>query len=369
MGNVHFSEPTRDDSVPAVDVRELHRSYGGYRAVRGVSFTVARGELFALLGTNGAGKTTTLEVLEGFHAPTAGTVRVFGLDPYRDGASVRRRMGVMLQEGGFFNELTVRETVDSWRGFIAGARRTAQVLEQVGLAGRGTVRVGQLSGGERRRLDLALALLGGPELLFLDEPTTGMDPEARRATWQLVGELLAGGTTIVLTTHYLEEAQRLADRVAVMADGRIAAMGTVDEVLSGHGGRIAFRLPDGVRPGDLPVLPQASGGGAPVLEHTAGRYRAAYTVDRTGPALAELHRWAARHAVELDDIEVRTVSLEDVFLELARQTHGSPDDPDRESPGDPRRTARREKPRASDSPQRTAGTPGVRQTTGRAGTR
>jgi ABC-2 type transport system ATP-binding protein len=325
MGDVYFSEPAGDNSTPVVDVRELHHSYGDYQAVRGVSFTVTRGELFALLGTNGAGKTTTLEILEGFRAPTAGSVRVFGLDPYRDGVLVRRRVGVMLQEGGFFDELTTRETVDSWRGFLHGARPAAQVLEQVDLTGRADVRVGRLSGGERRRLDLALALLASPELLFLDEPTAGMDPEARRATWSLVEELLAGGTTVVLTTHYLEEAQWLADRVAVMAEGRIAAIGTVSDVLSGHGSQVAFWLPDGLLPTDLPVLPQAAGGGAPVLEHAAGRRRVTYTVQRTGPALAELHRWAARRTVELDGVEVRPASLEDVFLELARDPHGGRD--------------------------------------------
>ena len=302
-----------------MEVRDLHQSYGEYAAVRGASFTVARGELFSLLGTNGAGKTTTLEVVEGYRAPTSGTVRVLGLDPYADGPAVRRRTGVMLQEGGFFNELTVRETVDSWRGFISGPRPAREVLEQVDLVGRSAVRVGQLSGGERRRLDLALAVLNGPELLFLDEPTTGMDPEARRNTWRIVEELRERGTTVVLTTHYLEEAQQLADRVAIMSRGRIAATGTVAEVLSGHGSRIAFRIPSGLRAADLPVLPQVRGGGAPVVEGTPGQETAAYAVDRTGPALAVLHGWAADRGVELDGIEVRSASLEDVFLELAQE--------------------------------------------------
>ncbi|MEW2519555.1 ABC transporter ATP-binding protein [Actinacidiphila alni] len=317
--NPTFRQKDRSTS-PAVDVRELQQFYGTYEAVRGVSFTVARGELFALLGTNGAGKTTALEVMEGYRAPSAGTVRVLGLDPYRDGPRLRRRIGVMLQEGGFFPELTVRETVDCWRGFISGARRTREVLDQVDLAGRAAVRVGQLSGGERRRLDLALAVLNGPELLFLDEPTTGMDPEARRNTWRLVEELRANGTTVVLTTHYLEEAQQLADRVAIMTRGRIAAAGTVADVLSGRGATITFRVPAGLRADDLPTLP-APGGGAPAL--TGGDQgvppTATYAVDRTGPALAALHRWAAGRDVELDGIEVRTASLEDVFLALAEE--------------------------------------------------
>ncbi|GAA1147124.1 ABC-2 type transport system ATP-binding protein [Kitasatospora gansuensis] len=296
---------------PAVEVRDLRRSYGDYEAVRGISFTVARGELFALLGTNGAGKTTTLEVLEGYSPPSSGTVRVLGLDPYTQGALVRRRTGVMLQEGGFFKELTVRETIDSWRSFISGAQPTAEVLDRVALTERAGTRVAQLSGGERRRLDLALAVLNTPELLFLDEPTTGMDPEARRATWRLVSELKAAGTTVLLTTHYLEEAQQLADRVAIMDRGQLAAVGTVEEVLSGHGTRITFPLPAGVAVSQLPFV---LGESPTVTDGTV-----LYTVARTAPALAALHGWAAELAVELDGIEARNASLEDVFLELAHE--------------------------------------------------
>ncbi|MFI5533564.1 ABC transporter ATP-binding protein [Kitasatospora sp. NPDC051853] len=293
----------------AVEVHGLRSSYGDYEAVRGVSFTVARGELFALLGTNGAGKTTTMEVLEGYRAPNAGTVRVLGLDPYAQGAQVRRRTGVMLQEGGFFKELTVKETVDSWRTFISGARPTAEVLGRVALTERAGIRVSQLSGGERRRLDLALAVLNTPELLFLDEPTTGMDPEARRTTWRLVKELRAAGTTVLLTTHYLEEAQQLADRVAIMDRGRIASVGTVDEVLSGQGTRVTFPLPAGLLPSQLPTVL----GESPTLDEGA----VLYTVARTAPALAALHAWAADLGIELDGIEARNASLEDVFLQLA----------------------------------------------------
>jgi len=280
--------------------------------------------VFALLGANGAGKTTTLEAMEGYRAPGAGTVRVLGLDPYRDGPRVRRRIGVMLQEGGFFNELTAHETVESWRGFLTRAAPAGEVLERVGLASRGTVRVGQLSGGERRRLDLALALLGGPELLFLDEPTTGMDPKARQDTWQVVRELVAEGTTVVLTTHYLEEAQQLADRLAIMAEGRLAAIGTVADVLSGHGSRITFRIPEGLPVDQLPVLPQASGGGAPTLDHAPGGPTAVYTVDHAGAALARLHNWSDRQGLVLDGIEVRTVSLEEVFLSLVHRPEPAP---------------------------------------------
>ncbi|MFJ8040550.1 ABC transporter ATP-binding protein [Kitasatospora sp. NPDC096147] len=293
----------------AVEVHGLRISYGDYEAVRGISFTVARGELFALLGTNGAGKTTTMEVLEGYRPPSSGTVRVFGLDPVAQGAQVRRRTGVMLQEGGFFKELTVKETVDSWRTFISGARPTAEVLDRVALTERAGTRVAQLSGGERRRLDLALAVLNTPELLFLDEPTTGMDPEARRTTWRLVQELRAAGTTVLLTTHYLEEAQQLADRVAIMDRGEIAAVGTVDEVLSGQGTRVTFPLPAGVLPAQLPTVL----GESPTLDEGT----VLYTVAKTAPALAALHSWAAELGVELDGIEARNASLEDVFLQLA----------------------------------------------------
>ncbi|MFD0259564.1 ABC transporter ATP-binding protein [Kitasatospora indigofera] len=301
--------------TPAVEVRDLHRSYGDYEAVRGISFTVARGELFALLGTNGAGKTTTLEVLEGYRPPSSGTVRVLGRDPYARGTLVRRRTGVMLQEGGFFKELTVGETVDSWRSFLSGARPAAEVLGQVGLTERAGTRVAQLSGGERRRLDLALAVLNAPELLFLDEPTTGMDPEARRITWRLVQDLRAAGTTVLLTTHYLEEAQQLADRVAIMDRGRLAAVGTVQEVLSGHRTRITFPLPAGLTAAQLPTVL----GESPAVEDGI----VVYTAARTAPALAVLHGWAASRSVELDGIEARNASLEDVFLELAHERAGS----------------------------------------------
>ncbi|MFJ9691308.1 ABC transporter ATP-binding protein [Kitasatospora sp. NPDC101183] len=294
----------------AVEVHELRHRHGDHEAVRGISFTVARGELFALLGTNGAGKTTTLELLQGYRPPTAGTVRVLGLDPYRDGPAVRRRTGVMLQEGGFFRELTVRETVDAWRTFTTGARPTAEALDLVGLTGRAAVRVGQLSGGERRRLDLALAVLRTPEVLFLDEPTTGMDPQARQSTWKTVRALRDAGTTVLLTTHYLEEAQQLADRVAILDAGRLTALGTVAEVLAGHGTRITFPLPPGVDPAGLPLVL----GSRP---HVVGR-TAEYTAARSGPALAALHTWAEANSLDLDGLEVRGASLEDVFLEASR---------------------------------------------------
>ncbi|MFJ6619247.1 ABC transporter ATP-binding protein [Kitasatospora sp. NPDC091335] len=315
----------------AVEVHRLHHRHGDHEAVRGISFSVPHGELLALLGTNGAGKTTTLELLQGYRPPTAGTVRVLGLDPYAQGTAVRRRTGMMLQEGGFFRDLTVRETVDAWRTFTTGARPTGEALELVGLTDRARTRVGQLSGGERRRLDLALAVLRTPEVLFLDEPTTGMDPQARQATWQTVRDLRAAGTTVLLTTHYLEEAQQLADRVAILDRGRLTALGTVAEVLSGRGTRITFPLPAGVGADRLPLVP---GGHARVVAGTAE-----YTVERTGPALAALHGWAAGLAVELDGLEVRGASLEDVFLDLPGLELPGAEPPEAARPGaEPPRT-------------------------------
>lgn len=238
-----------------IDVEELRCSYGHFDAVRGVSLQVARGELFALLGTNGAGKTTMIEVLEGLQRPRGGRVRVLGMDPIRNRKPIRRRTGLMLQDGGVSGQLTVRETIDVWRGLTAGPRESAEVIELVGLDHRMDVAVEQLSGGERRRLELALAVLGKPELLFLDEPTTGMDPASRRMTWDVVHQLRRDGTTVLLTTHYLEEAEALADRVAIMHMGRIATTGAPHEVVGVLPAHISFLAPDGT---SLPTLPHAT---------------------------------------------------------------------------------------------------------------
>src|SRR5690606_9069588 len=218
---------TANEHEHVIEVTGLRRVYGGgFEAVRGITFSVGRGEIFALLGTNGAGKTSTVELLEGLAPPSGGRVRVLGHDPFAERAAVRPRTGVMLQEGGFPSDLTVAETTRMWAGCVSGARPPAEVLERVGLTTKSRVRVKQLSGGERRRLDLALALLGDPEVLFLDEPTTGLDAEGRRDTWELVRRLREAGTTVLLTTHYLEEAEGLADRLAILHDGEIAAAGT-----------------------------------------------------------------------------------------------------------------------------------------------
>ena len=296
-----------------IEASELRRRYaGGFEAVRGVSFGVMRGELFALLGTNGAGKTSTVELLEGLARPSGGAVRVLGHDPYAERERVRPRIGVMLQEGGFPSELTVAETARMWAGCVSGARPEREALGLVGLGDRGAVRVKQLSGGERRRLDLAMALLGRPEVLFLDEPTTGLDPEGRRDTWELVRELRAGGTTVLLTTHYLEEAEALADRLAILHGGRIVASGTPSEVTGARPSRIAFGLPTGWHPGDLPPLPQLG-----VLRHEVSDGRVVLHTDRLQYSLTALLRWAELRDVPLDRLDARTASLEEAFLAIA----------------------------------------------------
>lgn len=220
-----------------VNVTDLHRRYGSrqgsFEAVRGVDFRAERGELFALLGTNGAGKTSTLEVVEGLARPNGGAVTVCGLDPFAQRRLLRPRIGIMLQEAGFSSGTTVREAASMWAGTMAAPRPITEAVGLVGLDRRLDVEVQNLSGGERRRLDLALAIMGRPQVLFLDEPTTGLDPESRSAAWDLLRHLLDQGTCIVLTTHYLEEAERLADRIAIMHAGRIARSGSLAEVVAG----------------------------------------------------------------------------------------------------------------------------------------
>ncbi|MFJ9199612.1 ABC transporter ATP-binding protein [Streptomyces flaveolus] len=297
-----------------IEVTDLRRVYGGgFEAVRGIDFSVRRGEIFALLGTNGAGKTSTVELLEGLAAPAGGRVRVLGHDPYTERTAVRPRTGVMLQEGGFPSELTVAETTRMWAGCVSGARPEAEVLALVGLSGKRGTRVKQLSGGERRRLDLALALLGEPEVLFLDEPTTGLDAEGRRDTWELVRSLRDGGTTVLLTTHYLEEAEDLADRLAILHEGRIAATGTPAEVTATQPSRISFELPDGYFVGDLPPLGELG-----VSDHQVdGRVVRLRTRELQRAATALLV-WAERAGVELRGLDVRSASLEEAFLRIAK---------------------------------------------------
>ncbi|MDH6123696.1 ABC transporter ATP-binding protein [Kitasatospora sp. GP82] len=303
---------------PAIEVHGLQRRYGpagsaGFDAVRGLDLTIRRGELFALLGTNGAGKTSTMELIEGLAAPTAGTVRVLGHDPHRERAVVRPRIGIMLQEGGFPSDLTVAETGRTWAGLTSGARPVDEALDLVGLLDRRGVRVKQLSGGERRRLDLAMALLGRPEVLFLDEPSTGLDPQARAAVWRLVRELRTQGTTVLLTTHYLEEAEELADRLAIMHQGRVVTSGTVAEVIAGRPSRISFELPERYGRYEDLALPRLDGeiraDGRRITLHTA----------RLQAALTELLGWAAHHEIALGGLDARSASLEEAFLAIAAE--------------------------------------------------
>jgi ABC-2 type transport system ATP-binding protein len=305
---------TNSATAPAIAVEGLGRRYGGpggFEAVRGVSFQVERGELYALLGTNGAGKTSTMELVVGLDRPGAGRVRVLGRDPFAERAALRPRVGVMLQEGGFPADLTVTETARMWAGTLTAPRPVTEVLALVGLDRRATVRVRQLSGGERRRLDLALALLGRPEVLFLDEPTTGLDPESRGNTWRLVRDLLRDGTTVLLTTHYLHEAQELADRIAIMRAGRIVAAGTPAELTAQYPARISFTLPAGVHPDQLPALP----GARPV--GPAGTGPVTVSTDSLQQSLAALLGWAAARDVDLGALDARSASLTEAFLAIA----------------------------------------------------
>ncbi|MEU8242532.1 ABC transporter ATP-binding protein [Actinoplanes missouriensis] len=295
----------------AVEVRGVHRRYGGFEAVRGVCFEVRRGELFALLGTNGAGKTTTMDLIAGFGRPDTGDVRVLGHDPYRERKVLRPRLGIMLQEGGLPPDLTVAESAAMWAGTLTEARPVAEMLELVDLRHREGVRVRQLSGGERRRLDLALAVMGRPEVLLLDEPTTGLDPESRRNAWQLVRSLLADGVTVLLTTHYLHEAQELADRLAIMQHGAVVAAGSTAEVVAAHPARITFALPAGVTLPALPGLRHNLPGVRP--DHGPVTLR----TDALQTTLTELLGWARRHDVELAGLEARPASLEEAFLAVA----------------------------------------------------
>lgn len=295
--------------VHVIEAEDLRRRYtGGFEAVGGISFAAARGEVFALLGTNGAGKTSTVELLEGLAAPSGGRVRVLGHDPYRERAAVRPRIGVMLQEGGFPSDLTVAETVRMWSGCTSRPRPAGEALEMVGLTARARVRVKQLSGGERRRLDLALALLGRPQVLFLDEPTTGLDAEGRRDTWELVRALREDGTTVLLTTHYLEEAEALADRLAIMHRGRIVTAGTPAEVTASRPARIRFVLPEGVPAARLPLSLRAAATGRRVEIRT----------HELQDALGELLLWARETGVRLEGLDARSASLEEAFLDIAQ---------------------------------------------------
>jgi ABC-2 type transport system ATP-binding protein len=299
---------------PAVRVRGLRKTYAGpVPALDAVDLDVRRGEVLAVLGPNGAGKTTLVEILEGHRTADAGEVCVLGHDPARRERAFRERIGIVLQEDGVEQSLTVREVLDLYRSAYPRPRPVDEVVGLVGLGDKRDARVRTLSGGQRRRLDLALGIVGDPELVFLDEPTTGFDPAARRASWELISRLREGGKTIVLTTHYMDEAQHLADRVVVIARGRVIADGTPDTLGRGSAPatRVAFRVPYGVDGDDLPLPADA------LVER---RDRELSFASRTPTRdLAPLLGWAADAGIELEALTVTRPSLEDVYLKLTEE--------------------------------------------------
>lgn len=349
-----------DENAGVITAGNLWRRYGpvgrrGHDAVRGVAFVVPRGCLFALLGTNGAGKTSLLEVLEGLARPSAGTVRVLGRDPFRDRRLVRPRIGIMLQSGAFPADLTVAEAIRAWAGTLTSPRPVDEALELAGMRDRAGIRLRQLSGGERRRLDFAAAVLGRPEVLFLDEPTTGLDPQSRRATWDGVESLVTAGTTVLLTTHYLEEAETLADQLAIMHRGRIVRTGTPAEVVAAQPAHITFELDAGLSV-ELPEFPGArlhlteawfggrkgkgkgkgkGGGGSGSGDGGGSDSDGSGSGDGGGGGggcgsgvlltTADLQRtltmllaWGDRNGVRLRNLNARSASLEEAFLAVAR---------------------------------------------------
>ena len=278
-------------SGAAIEVRDLHKSYGSFEAVKGIDIEVSKGEVFGLLGPNGAGKTTTVEILEGYRERSSGTVSVLGHDPQRRELALRKRIGIVLQSGGIYSQVTPREALRHWARFYSHPREVGEVLSLMGLEEKADVRTRKLSGGQLRRLDFALALVGDPELIFLDEPTTGFDPEARRTAWETVRSLKALGKTILLTTHYLDEAQALADRVAIVKDGRVLAIGPPRELSAGAAHyRITYRNSEGQ------------------LVEVESEDPTRTLHELTGEALARGER--------LEELSVGRPTLEDVYLEL-----------------------------------------------------
>ncbi len=296
-------------AATAVEVLDLRKSYGEIEALRGISFTVAEGEVFALLGPNGAGKTTTVEILEGFRSPSGGRASVLGSDPAKGDRRLKEQIGIVLQTSGVDPYLTVAETVEMFRGYYPKPRLADEVIRMVGLEDKRDERVTKLSGGQRRRLDVAIALAGDPKLLFLDEPTTGFDPGARRNAWEVIKGLAGLGKTIVLTSHSMDEVQYLADRVVIIAAGKIVAEGTPD-TLAGRetaAAVVRFRLPTSANlPSELSS--QAKLDGAFVELRTTDPMHFLY----------ELTSWAVQHNVALEGLEVIRPSLEDVYLQITQ---------------------------------------------------
>ncbi len=293
--------------MPVIEVADLTKSYGNVHAVRGISFSVDEGEILAVLGPNGAGKTTTVEILEGYRQRDAGTVSVLGMDPATGGSELRQRIGIVLQECEAEPYLTVAEVLTMYAGFYRHPRPVDEVIHLVGLEEKVNSRVKSLSGGQKRRLDVALGVIPDPDLLFLDEPTTGFDPTARRQAWEMIKNLKQLGKTVLLTTHYMDEAQALADRVIVIAAGEIVAEGTPESI----GGRadadaqIRFELPAGVGLDQLPVAAKDGGDGNAIV-----------TTNTPTAALHALTSWALDHGGELARLSVTRPSLDDIYVSL-----------------------------------------------------
>ncbi|PUA81184.1 ABC transporter ATP-binding protein [Nocardioides currus] len=312
---------TNEDSSIAISCRGVERTYGAGRdaftAVRGVDLDVPAGSITALLGTNGAGKTSTVELIEGLAPAAAGEIRVLGLDPWRDREAVRRRTGVLLQASGFSGDLTVRETMRMQASLTSTARPIDAALDDLALLDKAETRVGQLSGGEQRRLDIACALLGDPAVLFLDEPSNGLDVESRRRVWDLVAALRDRGAAILLTTHYLDEAQRLADRIELMHAGRIERSGSPADIVADLPSTISFATSSLRSAPPLPDLGQLR-----VVEH---RGTATIETHELQGSLGALLAWASSHDVHLDELRAETASLERAFLALTSKDSSSKD--------------------------------------------
>jgi ABC-2 type transport system ATP-binding protein len=300
----------------AITVKGLRKSYGEYEAVRGIDFEVAAGEVFGFLGPNGAGKTTTIEILEGYRPRSSGEISVLGVDPGAPSREWRNRVGLVLQECEMNPVLTVRETVTLFSSFFSAPRPVDETIELVGIAEKRDARIGTLSGGQKRRVDVACGIIGDPDLIFLDEPTTGFDPSARRDAWNMIEGLKELGKTVFLTTHYMDEAQHLADRVAILRDGMLVAEGSTEELGSSLGQRtvVRFQLPDGILAAELDSQVSAQ------VELSGNE--ASFATDQPQRDVYRLLGWADGKGIELGALEVRRPSLEDIFLELTTEEGG-----------------------------------------------
>jgi ABC-2 type transport system ATP-binding protein len=299
--------------VAAIRVEGLVKAYGGQAAVRDLTFSVVEGEIFALLGPNGAGKTTTIEILEGYRGADAGNVEVLGLHPLSDGRALKPRIGVVLQQDGVYPTLRALEVLELFARFFANPIPPVELLERLGLRESAQVRCRQLSGGQKRRLALALALVGRPKLLFLDEPTTGMDPQARRAAWEIIQEQRSQGATVLLTTHFMDEAERLSDRVAIIDGGRLIALDTPSALMASQSSSTAqvfFSATAGLRVSELGGLPQA----VSAREEASGQYM--IETEDVRALLPELTAWLRDQGADLTELRVGGSSLEEVFLRL-----------------------------------------------------